>query len=332
MDFFTHMFMGILAGLFSLTKLIPEAIILMWIMTFLPDFDVLLEPLQKIRKMYYLSHKAGSHSYIVGLIFTGIVSLIISIFRNVLFIEIWFAGFIGYSIHVSLDLFAASKIPIFYPISKKEYRFIADRAVNPILMVFSCINILVLSIVYFTLPYYQILMNFALFYLYVYLIYFVIRAFLRLTIQMRIPKNQKYIPGLLPYYYFIYEKNSTIESTTFNLSKQFVFSSKKQNLINQTILNLSDDFPFFKLAKQISEEYRFYHKWNYIIPFIFKNQDSVNVVLILAESFSQSVRHKSIKRERSSYYISIIFNKSTKQLISKTEGFGSFKNWQNSNW
>ncbi len=332
MDFFTHMFIGVLAGLFSLTKLSPEAIILMWIMTFLPDLDVFLGPLQKIRKMYFLSHKAGSHSYIIGLIISGIVSFFISIFRNVFFIEIWFAGFIGYSIHVSLDFFAASKIPIFYPISKKEYRLIADRAVNPLLMTFSCINLLVLIAFYFALPYYQILMNLAFFYLYVYLAYFGIRGFSRIIIQLKIPKNQKYIPGLLPFYYLIYEKILTNKFITFTLKKKFIFSSKKQDLINQTISNVSDEFIFFELAKQISQEYRFYHKWNYILPFIHENKDSVKVVLILAESFSQSIRYKSFKREVSSYYISILFDKSLKEVISKTEGFGSFKKWENKDW
>jgi len=153
MDIFTHMFMGVLAGLFTLTTLSPEAIILLWIMTFLPDFDVFLEPLQKIRKMYFFSHKAGSHSYIVGIIFTGIVGFIVSLSRNVSFSEVWLAGFIGYSIHVSLDFFAASKIPIFYPISKKEFRFIAERAINPLLAAFSGINLLVLIIYYYTKPY-----------------------------------------------------------------------------------------------------------------------------------------------------------------------------------
>ncbi len=326
------MFMGVLAGLFSLTRLSPEAIILMWIMTFLPDFDVFLEPLQKIRKMYFLSHKAGSHSFFTGILFNGVVVFILSLFRNIKFFEVWFAGSIGYGIHVSLDFFAASKIPIFYPILKKEFRFIAERAVNPILMAFSFINILVLIAFYFTLPYYQVLMNLAFFYLYVYLIYFGIRTYLRIVIQLRIPKNQKYIPGFLPFYYLIYEKNITNNSVTFNLRKNFVFSSKKQDLINQTVSKVSGEFTFFELAKQISQQYRFYHKWSFVIPFFYENKDSVNVVLILAESFSQSVQHKSFKRNNSSYYISIIFNKNTKQVISKSEGFGTFKKWENKDW
>ena len=69
MDIFTHTLMGVLVGIFTLTKLTPEAIILLWVMSYLPDFDVLLVPLQRIKKRYFLSHKAASHSFIIGLLF-----------------------------------------------------------------------------------------------------------------------------------------------------------------------------------------------------------------------------------------------------------------------
>jgi len=298
-------------------------------MTFLPDFDVFLEPLQKIRKMYFFSHKAGSHSYIIGLFFTGIVSITISAFRNVSFLQIWLAGFIGYSIHVSLDFFAASKIPIFYPISKKEYRLIADRAVNPLLAAFSGINLMVLIACYYAFPYYHVLLDLAFFYLYIYLIYFGIRAFLRIIIQLRLPKNQKYIPGFFPFFYLIYEKEISNNSITFKLKKSSAFSSNNKELINQNILNDSKEIVFFDLIKNISKEYRFFHKWSLIIPFIHEKEDSINVVLILAESFSQSIQHKSFKRNISSYYLSVVFNKNTKQIISKIDGFGSFRKWAN---
>jgi len=40
MDIFTNTFMRILTNILTLTILSPEAIILLWVMTFLPDFDV----------------------------------------------------------------------------------------------------------------------------------------------------------------------------------------------------------------------------------------------------------------------------------------------------
>ncbi|MFX1420171.1 MAG: metal-dependent hydrolase [Promethearchaeota archaeon] len=331
MDIFTHMFMGVLAGIFTLTILSPEAIIFMWVMTFFLDFDVFLEPLQKIRKMYFLSHKAGSHSYIIGLIFTGIVSLIISVIRHGSFFEIWLAGFIGYSIHVSLDFFAASKIPIFYPISKKEFRIMADRAVNPLLAVFSGINLLVLITCFYTKPYYQLFLDLAFFYLFMYLTYFGIRVFLRIVIQLQLPKNHKYIPGFLPFFYLIYEKNISDDAITFKLGKRSIFSVKRKDLINQNVLKASNEWELYEITKKVSQEYRFFHKWSLIIPFFREKEEIVNVVLILAESYSESVQHKSLKRNTSSYYLSVIINKKSNKIISKTDGFSSFKKWENFN-
>ncbi|MFW9880354.1 MAG: metal-dependent hydrolase [Candidatus Thorarchaeota archaeon] len=331
MDIFTHMFMGVLAGIFTLTILSPEAIIFMWVMTFFLDFDVFLEPLQKIRNMYFLSHKAGSHSYVIGVIFTGIVGLIISVIRNVSFLEVWLAGFIGYSIHVSLDFFAASKIPIFYPLSKKEYRFMADRAVNPLLATFSGINLLVLVICFYTKPYYQLFIDLGFFYLIIYSLYFGIRVFLRIVIQLRLPKNHRYIPGFFPFFYLTYEKHLSNNAIKFKLTKGSIFSKKKQELINQNMLKASNEWKFYELAINISDEYRFFHKWSLIIPFFLEKEETINVVLILAESYSQSMQHKSLKRDISSYYLSVIFDKKSNSIISQTDGFGSFKKWKNFN-
>ena len=310
--------MGVLAGLFTLTTFSPVAIILLWIMTFLPDFDVFLEPLQKIRKMYFFSHKAGSHSYIVGIFFTGIVGFVVSLLSNVSFSEVWFAGFIGYSIHVSLDFFAASKIPIFYPISKKEFRFIADRAVNPLLATFSGINLLVLVIYYYTKPYYHIFMDLAFFYFYAYLTYFGIRALLRVIIQVSLSKNQQYLPGFLPFIYYEYEKSITREDITFKLTKRSAFSLKSKEIFNHSILKNSHSMSYYEMAENLSRKYRFFHKWNSIIPFMREKDNSIHVVLILAESYS----HKS------SYFLSVVFDKDSKQIKSKEDGFGSFKKWR----
>ncbi|UCC18912.1 MAG: metal-dependent hydrolase [Promethearchaeota archaeon] len=331
MDIFTHMFMGVLVGIFTLTILSPEAIIFMWAMTFLLDFDVFLEPLQKIRKMYFFSHKAGSHSYIIGLIFTGIVGFIISAIRQVSFFEVWLAGFIGYSIHVSLDFFAASKIPIFYPISKKEFRFMADRAVNPLLAVFSGINLLILITCFYTKPYYQLFLDLALFYSIIYLTYFGVRALLRIVIQLRLPKNHKYIPGFLPFFYLIYEKNISKDIITFKLVKRSLFSVSKKELINKNIIKASNEWDLYKTALKISQEYRFFHKWSLIIPFFYEKEETVIIILILAESFSESVQHKSLKRNTSSYYLSVIIDKKSNNIISKRDGFSSFKKWENLN-
>lgn len=319
MDLFTHMFMGILACMVLLAKIAPEAIILIWVMSFFPDFDVFLEPLQKIRKMYFLSHKAASHSYIIGLIFTGIISAIVSTMRNLPFFEIWFGGFLGYSIHVSLDFFVASKIPIFYPISKKEFRLFADRAINPFLAIFSIFNILYLiSFFYMGANYYDFMVLTSI-YIIIYSLYFGVHAFLKIFVQLRSPKGYQYIPGFFLFTYLVLENRTSESGKTFKLIKHSIFSSKKKELINNSIKNDSLEMTFYTKAKEISRDYRFFHKWNSIIPFFQENGDLINVILILAESYSRM----------SSYFLSIVFNKKTNQVISKIDGFGSFQKWKN---
>jgi len=318
MDIFTHMFMGVLACMALLGKITPEAIILIWVMSFLPDFDVFLEPLQKIKKMYFLSHKAASHSYIIGLIFTGIISAIVSSIRNGPFFEIWLGGFLGYSIHVSLDFFAASKVPIFYPFSKKEFRIFADRAINPFLGMFSSFNILyMIGFFYMGANYYDfmVLTNI---YIIIYSLYFGSRLLLKIIIQIRSPKGYQYIPGFFLYTYLVLENHESEKDITFKLIKHSIFSSKKKELIKISILNDSLEMTFYQKTKEIGREYRFFHKWNAIIPFFQESEDSINVVLILAESYSRM----------SSYFLSVVFDKKTKQVISKRESFGHFKKWK----
>ena len=322
MDIFTHQFMGILAGLFSLTILSPEAIILLWIMTYLPDFDVFLEPLRRIKKSYFLSHKAASHSYIIGLLFTGVVSLLVSIIRNAPYIEVWFAAFIGYSIHVSLDFLTASKVPILYPITKKEYRFIVDRAINPFLALFSGINTLILIISFFTYPYYHFFMALANFYLYAYLFYFGLRILLRIIVQLALPKNSHYIPNFIPGFYFIYENDSTIDKLNFTVSKSSIFKLRKKTIFTNSVAKNSSYMKYYDIAKELGQEFRFFHKWDFIIPFFRETTDKINVILILCEALSS----------KNSYFLSVIIDKKSKKVISKEEGFGPFQNWENPNF
>ncbi len=322
MDIFTHIIIGILAYFPLILTLSSEAVLFLAAMAIFPDIDLFFEPISRKYKLYYLSHRAGTHSYIFGLFFTGILSLIISILRNGLFLEIWIAGFIGYSIHVSLDLFTASKIPIFYPISKKEFRLTADRAVNPLLFLFSSINFLILFSFFHTNPNYYFFRTLTSIYSYIYLGYFGVRVILRILVQVRLQKHQHYVPGILPLFYFVYEKIINEEGITFKLKKKFVFSSKRKEILNHKIIKESENMLYYELAEKVSQEYRFFHKWNSIIPFFQESENSIHFVLILAESYSN----------KSSYFLSIIFDKDTKQIKFKKEGFGSFKKWKNDNF
>jgi len=248
-----------------------------------------------------------------------LIALIISVLRKTFFFEIWIAGFIGYSLHVSLDFFTASKIPIFYPISKKEFRIIADRAINPVLFIFSGLNFIILISFLHINPDYHFFRTLTMIYSYIYLGYFGARAILRIAVQIQLSKNEQYIPGIIPFSYFIYMKNINNGDMAFKLIKKFAFSRKSEEIINHSILKDSHFVPYFEIAEKVSQEFRFFHKWNSIIPFFNEKNNLINIVLILAESYSRE----------SSYFLSIILDKNSKQVISKEEGFGSFKKWKN---
>ena len=141
---------------------------------------------------------------------------------------------------------------------------------------------------------------------------------LRLIIQLLLPKESHYIPGFIPFFYLIYTQNSSEEDIKFNLDKKFAFSLRKKALIQKSILKHSPDMTFFQKTKEISGEYRFFHKWNDIINFFQESEYKINVLLILAESYSRT----------SSYFISVVFDKKTQQVISKNESFGHFKKWK----
>ncbi|MFX1344402.1 MAG: metal-dependent hydrolase [Promethearchaeota archaeon] len=319
MDIFTHILMGTLPCFLLLFKTSPEAIIFLWIMAIFPDLDIFVDPFTKKRNLYFLSHKAASHSYIIGIIITGIISVPISFLRGSSFVEIWIAGIIGFSIHVSLDFFSASKVPIFYPFSKREFRIIADRAINPILALFSGINLLILLIYYLIKPYYHVFIALTSFYLIIYFIYFGIRLILRIIIQLRLTKGSYYIPGFIPFFYLIYSRNSSKESIKFKLNKKFAFSRKNKVILNQIFLKDKNEITYIEQVIQISNDFRFFHKWTSIIPFIFENEQTVRVTLILAESYSKM----------RSYFLSVVIHKESKQILSIKDGFGSFQVWNN---
>jgi membrane-bound metal-dependent hydrolase YbcI (DUF457 family) len=311
--------MGTLPGFLLLGNIAPEAIILLWIMAIFPDADIFVEPFTKKRNLYFLSHKAASHSYIIGIIITGFISLIVSLLRGVPFFEIWIAGAFGFGIHVSLDFFGASRVPIFYPLSKKEFRLIADRAINPLLALFSGINLLTLLIYFFVMPYYHVFMDLTAFYLIIYFSYFGIRLGLRILVQLLLPKGSHYIPGFIPFTYLIYTRNSTEKNINFSLSSKFAFSLNKKILLNQIFFKNAEKIPYIEQAIKISQEYRFFHKWNSMIPFIRENTQRIHVVIILAESYSK----------KRSYFLSVIIDKKTKNILSAKDGFGAFQVWEN---
>ncbi len=306
MDFFSHFFLGFLISALTMNTLGRELFFYAAIMAMFPDFDIFLIPLVKTKqkRRYYLSHRAGSHSYIIGLIISAITSSIFCIITRKSFLLVYIIGCLFYSLHVTLDLFTTSKIPLFYPLSKKEYRLSVDRAVNPLLMFISAIVLVFYFILLFFWPRLYLNPYLWIFFSLLYLIYFIYKILTKFWVSSRLPENSQFIPGIFPFVYTIYEHHSTEISESFKVTRKFQFQSKRVKLIETEIKNGSKEMIFYEKAKNLVKKYRFFKKWEAIIPIIQENDVNIIVVLFLAESLAHGT----------AYFLKVAFNKKNSNI------------------
>ncbi|HEY0088621.1 MAG TPA: metal-dependent hydrolase [Candidatus Lokiarchaeia archaeon] len=311
MDFISHFFLGFLISALTVNFFGLNFFIFASIMSIVPDFDVFLHPLSKRKKNYFLSHRGGSHSYVIGLMISPIAGGIFYLVTNQNYFLAVIVAFIFYAIHVTFDLFTTSKIPIFFPLSKKEYRLSVDRAVNSILLMFSTTNVAIFLILYFICrrAYYSAILWIV--YFIMYSTYFIYKIITRIWVEYKLPENCEFIPGVLPFVYFIYGSYIKDNCNVFRLTKKFQFTSKKKKIAENSVKMDSKENFYFEKAKHISKEYRFFQKWNAIIPIIQTNKDTVEVTLFLAESYVNGV----------AYSVKVVFNKNNSEIIQIYNGF-----------
>lgn len=288
-----------------------EFVIFAGLMAVLADFDVFLHSFKIVRKSKLLAHKGISHSYFAALIISAPAAGIFSLITGNSFLLAWMIGFIFYSLHVTLDALAASKIPLFYPISQKRFRFFIDRAINPILAIISGIILLFYLIIYFVSPeiFYSDLIYYISIFYFGYLVY---KIFTKVWVQLRLPKNQKYIPGILPFVYHIYENHTSESKLTFTLFKKYQFLPKTMKLIETEIVFGSEEMEYFNKAKILSQNYMFFSKWEAVIPKILEKNQFVVVLLFLAESYANG----------RAYTLEVVFDKNSKEVVHIADGFG----------
>lgn len=312
MDFFSHLLIGILVSIFLLNSFSREFLIYASIMAFLPDFDTFLESFKSIRKSKLLSHKGVSHSFFAAFIVSAISGSLFFLLTGKSFFLAWMIGFLFYCFHVILDFLTASKIPLFYPFSKKRFRFFIDRAINLFLAIISIVLFLIYITSYFLLPkliFYYLAFSFLIFYLF-YLSY---KISTKTWLKIRLPKNHYYIPGILPFVYFIYENHNSETKLSFKLTKKYQIISKTLKIIETEIVINSEEMEFYNKAKSLSEKYIFFWKWDAIIPMICKNDKEITVLLFLAESFASG----------HAYSLEVVFDRNSKEVIHESDGFGN---------
>ena len=311
MDLFSHFLIGTFISALPLVSITWEYVVFAFFMSILADFDVFLTPLQRILDSYYLSHKSASHSYIIAIFVSFITGVLFYFMVGGSFIRAWIFGFLFYSLHITLDLLTTSKIPALYPISKREYRLYADRAVNPILMFYNMF-LMTLFVIFWQLRLpLNIYFELAWVFLTVYVIYFSYKILTRLWIQSRLPENCLFIPGMVPLIYMVYESRESEDNITFKLTKKRQVFKKSMVIIESEIKKDSREMDFYERAKSISNSFRFFVKWEGIIPIIEEKEEFITVKIFMAESFAS----------RSAYIVFVIFDKKSGELIFKVDGF-----------
>lgn len=310
MDFFTHFLIGLLISGFTLNRFGFAMVLYMGFMAVTPDFDVVFESLNFIRRNKNLAHKGISHSYVFAVAITAITGAIFSVITKIPFLYVWPLGFLFYCLHITLDFLAASKTPIFYPISKKRYHFFIDRAINFYMLLISISIMLSYLIIFFVWPTF----NLVVFSYYVsgfYIVYFLWRIIMKIYFKVKLPSSHRFIPGISPFTYYIYSTNTGSDEKHFKLVKKSIFTSNSRTLIDTKFKLNSNQAIFYEKSLLLAKDYAFFSKWEDKIPFITEYDNTINVTILLAESYIRN----------SGYGFQVYFNKTTNEIIEKSEGF-----------
>jgi membrane-bound metal-dependent hydrolase YbcI (DUF457 family) len=310
MDSFTHFLIGLLISGFALYPFGIGMVLYMAIMAIAPDFDVVFESFKFIRRHVNLSHKGISHSYVFAVAITAVTGGIFSLFTQIPFLYVWPLGFLFYGLHITLDFLAASKTPIFYPISKKRYRFFIDRAINFNLFLISLAIMLSYVIIFFLWPPFTLIV-FSYYVAGFYIIYFSWRIVMKVYFKVTLPSSHRFIPGITPFSYYIYSTKTENEEKHFKLVKRSIFTSNPTILLDTKLKLNSIQANFYDKSLLLAKDYAFFSKWEDRIPYISEYDNTINVTILLAESYFRN----------SGYGLQVQFNKTSNEIISQSEGF-----------
>ncbi|NVM19913.1 MAG: metal-dependent hydrolase [Candidatus Lokiarchaeota archaeon] len=310
MDIFTHSVFGALLYILFLKEVTFEYIFIAIFFSFLPDLDIFLFPLKRIFKSNYLEHRGGSHSYIMGIIISAVLSIVFSTLRNKSFFIAWIIGSVFYGLHVSMDLLTTTKIPYLYPLSKKEHSFYVEKAGSSFTFINSLIFLIILLLMYHNSAGLFLFVGVINFYTYFFLIYYLYRILTKIWINLHLKDNQKYFPGVLPFYFVIFEHEIAHDGISLCIEKKSHFSKSKVIYKNQSILD-SEEMVFFKRGIELCNEYYYYAKWTFL-PIFIRN----NGVFSIRFFFLETMVHGRTN------YIQFDFDRFTQQVVDFNRGYG----------
>ncbi len=278
------------------------------LMAGLPDFDLVLLPLNKIRESFYFQHRGGSHSLvtaaIVAMPFAGIFTAITS--EN--FFVAWGIGVLFYSLHLGLDALTTYRTPLFYPITKTVYKFGFERAVNPVLMFVSlALDLFLVFYQWSENTFQQVVTGIAIGY-FGYLAY---RIGVKALVERNAPPGTRVIPGTLPFVYYVYQQATTDSTVEYRFSKRVSICRKTIELYRSTFRTDSPEYVWSQKGLAQLSNGRFFGSWDSVIPTIEDRGDRVVVKLLYAEAYMIAL----------AFVITIEFERATQQVINMQERF-----------
>ncbi|MFX1433636.1 MAG: metal-dependent hydrolase [Promethearchaeota archaeon] len=310
MDLFTHLVFGALMYILFLKEVTFDYIFLAIFMSVLPDLDIFITPLKRIFKSNYLEHRGGSHSYVIGIIISAIVSAIYSPLTQRPFLIAWIIGMVFYGLHVSMDLLTTTKIPYLYPLSKKEHSFYVEKAGSLFTMVNSVTFLIFLGILFHSsadIFFFGLLINF---YTWFFIVYYFYRIISKVWLSLNLKSNQKYLPGILPFSYTIYSNDIVENEISLSLERKFHFSKIKDMIKINTFLN-TEEFILFKKGIELCNANYYYAKWT-VFPIFIRDEEIFSIKLFFLETM---MRNRTM-------YVQFDFVMRTLQLIGFNRGSG----------
>ncbi len=310
MDIFTHSVFGALLYILFLKDVTFDYFTIAIFFSFLPDLDVFLAPLKRIIKSDYLEHRGGSHSYIIGIIISALLSIFISPLRNKSFFLVWLTGSIFYGLHVSMDLLTTTKIPFLFPVLKNEHCFYVEKAGSLFTMLNSIIFLIFLSILYHSGAHISVIS----FVLNVYTIFFILYYFYRIIsrawISSNLEDNDKYLPSVSPFTYVIYNHKIAENNIKSRIERKYHFSKTNEIDTINFVLN-SEEMVLFEKGMELLKNNYYYAKWT-LLPIIIRNEEIFSIKFFFLETM---MRKRTV-------FAQFDFATMTQQLVGLSRGSG----------
>ncbi|MFX0023705.1 MAG: metal-dependent hydrolase [Candidatus Hermodarchaeota archaeon] len=313
MDVFTHSVFGALLYILFLRELTSDYLSIAIFFVLLPDLDIILIPLRKIVRSKYLEHRGGSHSYVMGIMISLFLSIFYSVFSSKSFFITWIIGAVFYGLHVSMDLLTTTKIPYLYPLSKKEHCFYVEKAGSFFTMLNSVILLLLLGFLFHNsvdIIIIRVVLNI---YTFFFMLYYIYRIISKIWFSSNLENNQKYLPGVLPFSYYIYNYEIDENKVSSKIERKSHFSRVKETKNSEIILN-NEEKTLFEVAIEFVKKNYYYAKWT-LFPIFIKNDGIFSVRFF----FLETMMHKRTA------YIQFNFAIPTNQLINYNRGSGKIQ-------